>query len=92
MDLFNKTPMTWNNKIYEIRVLYDDRKINVVTFQNNHPVNGFRHQILLPKKCDVARILAHDILSEMIEISKNDIIENRWEKIAETIQTSATNT
>ena len=92
MDLFKKTPMTWNDRTYEIRVLYDERKINVVAFQNNHPANGFRHQILLPKQCDVPKILEHDILGELIEISKKDIFENRWEKIAEIIQTSMTDT
>lgn len=88
MELFGKTPMTWNDKTYEIRVLYDNRKINVVAFLNNHPANGFRHLILLPKHCDVPRILEHDILGEMIEVSKNDIFENRWEKFAEIIRTS----
>jgi hypothetical protein len=86
MDLLHKIPMTWNGQTYEIRVLYEERKINVVAFQNNHPANGFRYQILLPKNCDVHGILGHDIWGELIEVSKDDIVERRWEKFAEIIQ------
>lgn len=90
MKLFNKTSMTLNDRTYEIRVLYDDRKINVVAFLNNYPANGFRHQIELPKNCDVHRILEHDAVREMIEISKNEIVDQRWEKLAEIIQEHGT--
>ena len=37
MELFKKTPMTFDGEDYEIRVLYDDTLINVVAFQENHP-------------------------------------------------------
>ena len=73
--------MTFEEKNYEIRVLYDDTTINVVAFLNNYPVNGFRHQIKIPKRLDTKRILEMEAANELVDISKNDIIEKRWEKL-----------
>ena len=81
MEVFKKTPLTWNNENYEIRVLYEDSLINVLAFFENHPANGFRHQIRLPKNCDVQEILRHDIVGELVEISKKEIVENKWQNI-----------
>ncbi len=81
MELYKKTKLKWNNEIYEIRVLYDDRLINVLAFHNNHPANGFRHQVRLRKNCNVQEILEQDIVGELVQISKNEIVENKWEKI-----------
>lgn len=78
MVLHKKIPMTFEGKDYEIRVLYDDTTINVVAFLNNHPANGFRHQIKLSKKWDVKKILKTEMIEELIEISKRDITEKRW--------------
>ena len=82
MELYKKTSLTWNNEIYEIRVLYDDSLINVLAFHNNHPAHGFRHQIRLQKNCNVQEILKQNIVGELVEISKNEIVENRWGKIS----------
>lgn len=73
--------MKFEEKDYEIRVLYDDTIINVVAFLNNYPVNGFRHQIKIPKKFDVKRILKTDAVKELVEMSKNNIIEKRWDRM-----------
>jgi len=79
MILYKKYPMTFEEKKYEIRVLYDDTTINVVTFFNNHPANGFRHQVKIKKGFDVEGILEMKAVNNLIEMSKNDIIENRWD-------------
>jgi len=50
MILFEKIPMTYGDKDYEIRVLYDDATINVVAFHNNYPANGFFQRDLMLKK------------------------------------------
>ena len=47
MRLFRKELLTFEKKTYEIRVYYSDTIINVVTFLNNFPANGFRHQLWL---------------------------------------------
>ena len=79
MILYKKHPMTFEEKKYEIRVLYDDTTINVVTFFNNHPANGFRHQVKIKKGFDVEGILEMKAVNNLIEMSKNDIIEKRWD-------------
>ena len=85
MLLFKKVPMTFEGKEYEIRVLYDKNTINVVAFLNNYPANGFRHQMKLPKKCNIEGVLERDAANELVEISKNDIKQKRWEKLNDVI-------
>ena len=85
MILFRKIPMTFEEKNYEIRVLYDDKTVNVVAFLNNHPANGFRHQIKIPKKFNLNKVLETEVVKELVDISKSDIIERRWEKLLEAI-------
>lgn len=90
MKLFKKIPMRFEEKGYEIRVLYDDTMINVVAFLNNHPVNGYRHQVKLPKNCNLQGLLEKYPVNELVEISKNDITEKRWEKLSKIIQENTT--
>ena len=88
MDLFKDIQMTLDGKPYEIRVLYDDRTINVLAFHNNYPASGFRHQIQLPKNCDVQEVLGEDIVDDLIEITKNEILEKKWEKVSKFFKNS----
>ena len=81
MILYKKYPMTFEEKDYEIRLLYDSTAINVVAFLNNHPVNGYRHQVRIPKEFDVKGVLKMSAIKGLVEMSKNDIIEKRWEKL-----------
>ena len=81
MELYKKSTLTWNNEIYEIQVLYNDSLINVLSFHNHHPANGFRHQIRLQKGGNVQEILEHEIVGKLVEISKNEIVKNKWEKL-----------
>ena len=80
MKLFKKIPFTHEDKQYEVRVLYDDEIINIATFLNNHPANGFRYQIKIPKKVAIEKLLNLENFKDFIEISRIDIIENRWER------------
>jgi len=82
MKLFEKIPFTYEDKHYEVRVLYDDEIINIATFSNNYPVNGFRYQIKIPKKVAVEKLLNLENFKNFIEMSKIDIIEHRWEKFS----------
>ena len=81
MILYKKYPMTFEEKDYEIRLLYDSATINVVAFLNNHPANGYRHQVKIPKESDVKGILEMNVVEDLVEMSKNDILEKRWEKL-----------
>ncbi len=81
MILFEKIPMRFEEKEYQIRVLYDEKTINVVAFHHNHPVNGLRHQIKIPGKCNVRAALAKGVAADLVEMSKKDIIQHRWQGI-----------
>lgn len=88
MELFRDIQLTFDGKSYEIRVLYDDRTINVLAFHNNYPASGFRHQIQIPKSCDIQGVLGQDIIDDLIEFTKNEILENKWEKVSKTFKKS----
>jgi len=85
MILFKKIPTKIEKKDYEIRILYDETTVNVVAFLNSYPANGFRHQIQIPKKFEVKKALKADAVKELVEMSKNDIIEKRWERLLKTL-------
>lgn len=90
MKLFKKTPFRLEAKEYELRVLYNNTTINVVAFQNNHPANGYRHQVKLPKNCNVKELLKKHSVNELVEVSKADLTEKRWEKLSKQIQENLT--
>ena len=83
MKLFKKIPVRFEDKEFEIRVLYDEAIITVVAFWGNHPANGFRYQIRLPKRYNALEVLNQNIPRKYIEIAKDDLIERRWKKYLE---------
>ncbi len=85
MILFEKIPLRFEETDYQIRVLYDEKTINVVAFHHNYPVNGFRHQIKISGKYDVRAALAKGAAADLVETTKQDIIHHRWEAIKEII-------
>jgi hypothetical protein len=87
--LFKKTPLRFEGQDYEIRMLYDNETINVVAFLGNHPANGYRHIVKIPKKCDAKKVLEKHALAELIEVCKGEIIEKRWETLSKVISESA---
>jgi len=83
MILYKQMPFAIADKSYEIRIYYDDTTVNIVAFRNNHPANGFRHQIKISKKIDLKRILQSKVIDELIEACKKDMIEKRWERLVD---------
>jgi len=81
MILFKTIQFSFEEKEYEIRVYYSDVLINVVAFYNNYPANGFRHQIKVSKKVSMNELLEKDVINELVEMSKKDIMERRWERL-----------
>ncbi|MBN1294427.1 MAG: hypothetical protein JXB48_21500 [Candidatus Latescibacteria bacterium] len=84
MELYKTIPYQCDNLDYEIRVLYENALINVVAFRDNHPANGFRYMVKIPKKLDVLTILQKNPLHELIEMAKRDIQEKRWDRLMST--------
>jgi len=85
MIFFKKITHVFEEKEYEIRVLYDRNIINVAAFLDNHPATGFRHQIQLPKKCDAALVLEQGAADGLVNMTIEDIKQKRWEKISKAI-------
>ena len=81
MIQMKKIPFKFEEKNYEIRILLGENLLNIVAFHNNYPANGFRHQIKVPKNIDPESLSETSVLNEILEISKKEILEKRWEKI-----------
>jgi hypothetical protein len=85
MTLFKKIPVTIDQKEYEVRILYEAGIINIVLFSNNHPATGFRHHIQIPRRLDVKEMLQKsaviEVVEELVQIAKEDITQNRWERL-----------
>ena len=86
MKLFRKIPAKIEDKEYDIRIFYDETMINVVAFLDNHPANGYRHQVKLPKTCNAEEVLNEYAVDELVDISKNEIAEKRWDTLSGIIQ------
>ena len=83
MNLFKKVSFAFEERDYEIKVFYNDTLITGVAFHNNYPANSFRHQITVSKKLPVRELLGKDVIDEIIEVSKRDIVERRSERLLE---------
>jgi hypothetical protein len=83
MLLFKKVPYSFAERDYEIKVFYDNNTINIVTFKNHYPANGFRYQIKISKNLVMKEILQQKVIDEFIEICKKDISEKRWERLVQ---------
>jgi len=91
MELFNSIPFIFEEEDFEIRIFYDDVTINVVSFLNGYPANGYRYQIKIPKEWNAKKILENHPVPELVEKCKNDIMENKWEILLEVIQENKIN-
>ena len=78
MILHKKIPWEYEETKYEIRIYYDKNIISIIAFKENHPANGFRYHVQIPKTMAIEKILNSDIYSQLIEYSKKDIIDKRW--------------
>ncbi len=78
MKVFKTIPWEHDGKEYDIRIMFDDRLINILPFYNNHPANGFRYQMQLSKNIQVRDILKIENFEPTIEDIKEDIINDRW--------------
>jgi hypothetical protein len=78
MELFQKITWEYEDKKYEIRILFEDHLINILTFLNNYPANGFRYQIQLPKNAEIQKFLKIENFTHIIENAKEDIKNERW--------------
>ncbi len=86
MQLYQKIPLIFENKDYEIRLLFDEKTVSVMAFRNNYPANGFRHQIQIPKTWDARSIMKSEVVNELVELTKKDIVEKKWDRLRNSIK------
>jgi hypothetical protein len=81
MKLYKKIPLEHAGKQYEIRILYEDNRINIVSFLDNRPANGFRYQIQVPKNAEIQKLLKHGDFSHLIDNAREDIKKDRVNRV-----------
>ena len=81
-EVYKKIPWEHDGKKYEIRIMFNDKLINILPFHNNRPVNGFRYQIQLSKNVHVKMLLKSQNFSHLIEYVKDDIRNERWKLLS----------
>jgi len=86
MELFDSIQFNFEEDNYDIRIYYDDVRINVLAFHKNHPANGYRYQIKIPNGYDVRNILEKFPINNLVEKCKSDIEEKSWEELNKIIQ------
>ncbi|MFC1490919.1 hypothetical protein ACFL6K_06885 [Candidatus Latescibacterota bacterium] len=79
MKLLKTIPFDFENKKFEIRILFGDNTLNIAAFRNNYPANGFRRQIKLTKNSTPEKALESKMVTDIIDWAKNDLFENRWD-------------
>jgi hypothetical protein len=80
MTLLKKIEFDHEEKKYEIRILHEDSKINIVVFFNNRPFNGYRYQIHFSKNIDIEKFLDVKNFENLIEAAKKDVVNKEWDK------------
>jgi hypothetical protein len=81
MEVFKRISFKQDDREYEIRVLHDSRVINVVSFRDNHPANGYRYRMMIPGQFDMDEVLRRELFDHLVEKAKDDLIENRWHTV-----------
>jgi len=79
MQLYDKESFVSHGKTYEIRIVYDENKINVVPFYNHYPANGYRYQVHLSKKSDSQDFLKNHGVENLMSHLKHDIEHCCWD-------------
>lgn len=82
MQLFKKIPFIHDEEKFEICIFFEENLINISSFLNHYPANGFRYQIHLPKNIEIEKFMDEEHLDYFIDLAKKDIIENRWQKFS----------
>ena len=85
MTLYENIPFTHEGSNFELRIMFDEKCINVLAFLNRYPANGFRYQILFPKRINPQRALESDAVKHLVELCRNDIVENRWQELTQNL-------
>lgn len=85
MTLYKKIPWDFEQDKFEICIYHDKNIISIIMFKDNHPANGFRYQMQIPKDLEIQKVLNNDSYSHLIEYCKQDTIEGRWDNVLQTI-------
>ncbi len=81
MELYKVTPVEFEGEKFEVKVLHGGNVINVVVFLNHYPAGGYRHQLVLPKNCDVMKMLKSEAVSDLLDLTIAEIKEGKVEKL-----------
>lgn len=76
---------TANGKDYEIQVKCDGQELEIRAYHAGHPANGYSYHITLTTAHDLKVLAEQEAVKELIYIAKNDVIEQRYEKLLQSL-------
>lgn len=79
---------TVGSKEYEIRVEFKERELEVRAFHNGQPANGYSYHVTLETAHDLNVLAGQDAVKELVAIAKNDVTEQRYEKLIQALKGS----
>lgn len=84
MNAIETIPFEFKKRQYEIRVVTDGVCVYVRAFHRNRPANGYRYSIdLMVTAPELRRLKGMDGIRVLIEHAKQDVFEERWERLQE---------
>lgn len=80
------TKFIHNGESYEIRLRVEGLTVEAKAFKDGRPANGYSHSVTLPVAFDFKNQTGMDAVDSLINEAKQDVYENRWEKLLEAIK------
>ncbi len=77
---------TAHGKNYEIHIQLTGQELEVRAYGNGQPANGYSYHITLETKHELSVLAGQDAVKELIAVAKNDVIEQRYEKLLQALK------
>ena len=81
MQTFQTIPFEHKGKKYEIRVMTDGATLYCRAFRDGKPANGYSYRVDIMTSHDLKMLRGMDALSEITAHAKEDVVQERWEKL-----------
>ncbi len=67
----------WQDKDYEIRIVFDGSSLVVRAYHDGKPANGFSYRVDMTTASDLKKLIGLESIGELIKPARDDVIENR---------------
>lgn len=86
MQTFQTVLFEHKGKKYEIRVTTDGATLYCRAFRDGKPANGYSYRVDIMTSHDLTMLRGMDALSEITAHAKEDVVQERWEKLLKLVR------